>query len=98
LAARLQDGEQVWIGLTAADGSNAHTESTSGPAGGLININTASRAELESLSGIGPSTAEKIMAYREANGPFESIEDIMDVSGIGPSTFGRIQDAITIEP
>ncbi len=61
-----------------------------------ININTATQAELESLPGIGPVTAQEIIAYREAHGPFTSIEQIMDVEGIGPKTFEEIQDLITV--
>lgn len=64
----------------------------------LININTASAVELESLPGIGPTTAQKIIEYREANGPFISIEDIVDVSGIGFGTYERIKDLITVGP
>ena len=50
-----------------------------------ININTATQTELETLSGIGPSTALKIIKYREENGAFSAIEDIKNVSGIGDS-------------
>ena len=64
----------------------------------LININTASSLELETLPGIGPTNAGKIIAYREANGPFLSIEDIINVSGIGPGTYERIKDLITVGP
>jgi competence protein ComEA len=64
----------------------------------LININTAASFELEELPGIGPTTAAKIIAYRDANGPFLSIEDIINVSGIGPGTYERIKDLITIGP
>lgn len=64
----------------------------------LININTASSFELETLPGIGATTAQKIIAYREANGPFISIEDIINVSGIGPGTYERIKDLITVGP
>jgi competence protein ComEA len=63
----------------------------------LININTASSIELESLPGIGPTTAQKIIDYREANGPFVSTEDIINVSGIGPGTYERIKDLITVD-
>jgi competence protein ComEA len=63
----------------------------------LININTATQAELETLSGIGPVTAQKIIAFREANGPFTSIEEIQKVSGIGPATFEKIKDFITVD-
>lgn len=62
----------------------------------LININTASLEELDSLPGIGPTIAQRIIDYREENGPFNTIEDIMNVSGIGPSTFEAIQDLITV--
>jgi len=64
----------------------------------LININTASSFELESLPGIGPTTAGKIITYRDENGPFVSIEDIINVSGIGPGTYERIKDLITVGP
>ncbi len=62
----------------------------------LINLNIASQAELESLPGIGPTTAQKIIEYRDANGPFLSAEDIINVSGIGPGTYERIKDLITV--
>jgi competence protein ComEA len=62
----------------------------------LININTASAAELDSLPGIGPTTAQKIIDYRTQNGPFVSTEDIINVSGIGPGTYERIKDLITV--
>ena len=61
----------------------------------LVNINTASSEELDALPGIGPTTAQKIVEYRDENGPFSTIEDIMNVSGIGPSTFEEIQNLIT---
>jgi competence protein ComEA len=63
-----------------------------------VDINTATTAEMETLPGIGPKTAESIVEYREANGPFESIEDIMDVPGIGEGTFEKIKDLITVGP
>lgn len=66
--------------------------------GGLVNINTATQAELEALPGIGPSTAAQIIAYREANGPFTAIERIMDVPGIGEGKFGAMKALITVGP
>jgi competence protein ComEA len=64
----------------------------------LVNINTASASELDSLPGIGPTTAQKIIDYRTQNGPFASTEDIINVSGIGPGTYERIKDLITVGP
>jgi len=65
---------------------------------GLIDINQATQVDLELLPGIGPSTAANIIAYREANGPFATIEAIMDVPGIGEGKFGAIEDLITVGP
>ena len=61
-----------------------------------VNINKASQEELDSLPGIGPSTADKILEYRKQNGNFKSIEDIKEVSGIGESKFEKIRDMITV--
>jgi comEA protein len=62
----------------------------------LLNINFATFIELDSLPGIGPTTAQKIIDYRNENGPFQRIEDIMNVSGIGPSTFDKLKYLITV--
>ena len=62
-----------------------------------ININTASAEELVKLDRIGPQYAERIIQYRESNGPFEKPEDIMKVKGIGPKTLEANIDRITIE-
>lgn len=64
----------------------------------LVNINTASAAELESLPGIGPSLAQRIIDYREQNGPFATIEDLDNVSGIGPGILERFRDQVTVGP
>lgn len=62
---------------------------------GKININSATKEELMTLSGIGEARAESIIAYREENGPFQTVEDIMLVSGIKESAFAKIKDRIT---
>lgn len=82
---------------TPLDGSTRSGSVLAVPASTLVNINRASQAELETLPGIGPSTAQKIIAHREANGPFASIEEIMNVSGIGPAKFAAIQELITVD-
>jgi competence protein ComEA len=61
-----------------------------------VNINTASASQLETLPGIGPSLAEKIISYREEKGPFQSLQDLMDVSGIGDSLFENIKNDISL--
>ena len=64
----------------------------------LIDINQATTTELEMLPGIGPTMAANIVAYREANGPFATIEAIMDVPGIGEGRFAEMKDLITVGP
>jgi len=77
----------------------APSRSLSLPAGGAkININTATRAELETLPRIGPAIAQRIIDYRTANGDFKRIQDIQNVRGIGPATFEQIKDLITVGP
>lgn len=62
-----------------------------------VNINTATQTQLETLPGIGPSTAMKIISYREEKGKFKKVEDIKEVSGIGESKYNKIKDLITIK-
>ncbi|HHQ69491.1 MAG TPA: helix-hairpin-helix domain-containing protein [Halothiobacillaceae bacterium] len=62
-----------------------------------LNINEASAAELTQLNGIGETYAERIVAYREENGRFENIDEIMEVRGIGPATFEKIRGDIVTE-
>ena len=108
LAQPLVDGMQIYVPAqgeempvlipTTNNQPNTSSPSASGTGnnGGLININTASQAELETLPGIGPTTAQNIIAHREANGLFQTIENIMDVSGIGDGRFNQIKDLITV--
>ena len=70
---------------------NAHAEQTV-----LININTAQPDELATLTGVGEMTAQAIVAYREANGPFAAPEDIMNVKGVGEKKYEAIKDQITV--
>jgi competence protein ComEA len=62
----------------------------------LININSASETELEELPGVGPVTAAAIIDYRTQNGPFATIDDLIDVTGIGPSTLEQIRPFATV--
>ena len=65
--------------------------------GGKVNINTATQTELESVSGIGPSLASKIIQYRTLNGKFISVEDLKKVSGIGKSKYESIKDEVIVK-
>ena len=64
--------------------------------GEKVNINTAAVDELQTLPGIGKAYAERIVEYRQKNGPFKKVEDLMNVKGIGEKSFERLKDRITI--
>ena len=68
------------------------------PAGTVVNINTASATELQTLPGVGAATATRILEYRQKNGGFKKVEDIMNVRGIGEKTFLKLKPLITITP
>ncbi|MDD6229368.1 MAG: helix-hairpin-helix domain-containing protein, partial [Lactimicrobium massiliense] len=61
-----------------------------------VSINAASQEDLTALPGIGPSTAARIIAYREENGFFQQLEDLMNVKGIGPAKFDKVKDHISL--
>ncbi|MEC4294249.1 helix-hairpin-helix domain-containing protein [Adlercreutzia shanghongiae] len=102
LAEVVQDGQQIVIpskgegsnGLAAASSDGAASSGSS--SGGLVSINRASAAELQTLKGIGEATAEKIIAEREANGPFKSIDDLIRVSGIGEKKLEALRDGLCL--
>ena len=103
LAARVEDAERLDIPYIAGgapamqEGFTVISEGTPSTSNeDLVNINTASAEELDTLPGIGPTTARNIIAYRDENGPFGSIEDIVNVSGIGAATYNGIKDLITV--
>ena len=94
LAKQLEDGEQILIPDIGASSGGSVSGSMSSD--GKININTADLAALQTLSGVGPATAQKIIDYRTANGKFKTIEDIKKVSGIGDKTFQKFKDKICV--
>ena len=66
------------------------------PVTGTININTASATELQALPGIGATTADRIVEYRQKNGPFKKIEDLMNVRGVGEKAFLKLKPNLTV--
>lgn len=88
--------ETTEVSGTAASSSAVSTPaSVTAAASGKVNINTATAAELDTLPGIGPVKAQSIIAYREANGNFSSIEDLILVDGIGEKTMAELRPLIT---
>lgn len=96
LARPLSDGEQVVVPVIGAAPPLAVVPS--GVPGGAtaVNLNTADLAALDTLPGVGPSTAQRILDWRKENGRFTAIEDLLSVSGIGEKTFAELKDRITV--
>lgn len=111
LARRLTDGEQIVVprkgekstdpqgsgaagtgssGATVGDGESGAAESPK------INLNTADESALDTLPGVGPATAKAIIAHREENGSYTSVEDLEEVPGIGPATMEKLRELVTV--
>ena len=91
-------GQVVIPAMSQLPAAQAQSEPAAVPAGGfgaLVNINTADSETLQTLPGIGAKRAGDIIAYREANGPFQSPEELVKVSGIGPSLLEELRELIT---
>ena len=107
LAYILEDGEKIYIpkkgenieNLSSLNSNNQNSSyssySSSNSKNNKININKATQTELETIPGIGPSTALKILDYREKNGNFSSVEDIKNISGIGEAKYEKIKNYIS---
>lgn len=112
LARKLTDGEQVYVAAVgetrppsldapgqdggAPGGGAGGTGGSSGAGGALVNLNTATATELETLPRIGPAMAQRILDYRTANGPFTSVDDLTEVPGIGDATLEGLRDLVTV--
>jgi competence protein ComEA len=102
LAALIQDGVQIVVprrgaagampAAGAASGASAETGAPSAP----VNLNTATEEQLETLDGVGPATAGKILDYRKTHGGFRSVDDLDEVSGIGPKRLEALRGKVTV--
>jgi competence protein ComEA len=91
LAAPLADGEQV---LVAAKGASAGAAAGASGAAGPVSLSSASAEQLDSLPGVGPVTAQKIIQYRQEHGPFTSVEGLDAIPGIGPARLAQLQGLV----
>jgi competence protein ComEA len=107
LARPLVDGEQVLVGVTAPPGApvqgaapglggSAGGSATTGQPGVPVNLNTASLEELETLPGVGPVLAQRIVEFRMSQGSFARVEDLQNVTGIGEQKYADLRDRVTV--
>jgi competence protein ComEA len=96
LARRLVDGELVTVGAVAVPPGTAAPPGTGGARGALLDLNTATVAELDSLPGVGPVLAQRIVDFRTEHGPFATVDQLREVDGIGESRFGELRGRVTV--
>lgn len=95
LARRLADGEQIYVCVPAPPGAEP-APTVAGPPGvaDKVDLNTATLAALDTLPGVGPVTAQRIVDWRAEHGRFDSVAQLREVDGIGPSRFARLKDLV----
>ncbi len=100
MAQSLKDGQQLKVpektGTNSKTDSGKADKSKGADSGEKVNINTADEKELDTLPGVGPAMAKRIIEYRESEGAFQSIEDIKKIRGIGEAKFAKMKDKICI--
>lgn len=97
MARVLTDGEQILVGLAPVSAPAGVTGDSSGSAAGAkVNLNTATAEQLDTLPGVGLVTAQAILDWREENGRFGSVEDLLDVKGIGDATLAELRDHVSV--
>ena len=103
LAEPIVDGAHIHVpahgegeAIAGVPGGGEPPAASGDPPGNGVNINTASQAELETIPGVGPVTAQAIIAWREDNGAFSSVEQLIDVNGIGPKTLEQLRDHVRV--
>jgi competence protein ComEA len=98
LAARVRDGDKILVPAEGEGegGPDPPGSQGAGMQGSLINLNTATAGDLENLPGIGPALAQRILDFREKNGGFRTVEDLLEVPGIGSKKFEELRDLVTV--
>jgi competence protein ComEA len=96
LARRLSDGEQIYVGVPTPPGAEPAPAAASGSPGvaDKVDLNTATLASLDTLPGVGPVTAQRIVDWRTEHGHFDSVEQLREIDGIGPSRFTKLKDMV----
>jgi competence protein ComEA len=97
LAAKVADGQQVLVPRRGAAGGAAGVGATPGaPGSAPVNLNSATAEQLDTLDGVGPATATKILEWRQAHGGFRSVEDLAQVPGIGPKKLAALKPKVQL--
>jgi competence protein ComEA len=100
LARKVADGELIMVGATlppgAAPTAPAGPAAPGQPGAGLVNLNTATVADLDTLPGVGPVLAQRILEARDARGGFRAVSDLREVSGIGTARYEQLKDLVTV--
>ncbi|MGH3904983.1 MAG: helix-hairpin-helix domain-containing protein [Pseudonocardiaceae bacterium] len=98
LARRLSDGEQLLVGVAPPPGQPLQSGVVGGPdaASPLVDLNTATLEQLDTLPGVGPVTAQRIVDWRAAHGRFTSVDQLREVDGIGEARFSKLKDLVRV--
>jgi competence protein ComEA len=94
LAAPLADGQQVLVAARGPGGGAGSATPGGAPVGGPVSLSSATAEQLDALPGVGPVTAQKIIAYRQQNGPFTSLEALDAIPGIGPARIADLKGLV----
>lgn len=97
LARRLADGEQIYVGVPPPPGADPAPAAAGAPATpNKVDLNSATLTDFDTLPGVGPVTAQRIIDWRTDHGRFDSVDQLREIDGIGPSRFAKLQDMVVV--